>query len=574
MVLVSTQLWLLSLCLIDLATAASIVHVNGLSIFTQLAPCAQDAVSRNIFAQTYKACGGAATELQSCVCTKNNNLAAVSTSIVNSVSYNCGKTASEDQTSAAAVLSQYCNPDATVTFATPTTNIVTQFITNIAELSYLAPCAQSAVSVAFWSMSELCPEPASLMAPCVCSKNDNSARVSLSILDRVKYYCSNTADGTSGIAFYDAYCAMNKGTTAFPKPTPPPGDMTYYMTALAQYNSLVPCAQSGVESAIERFSNTLCPEGPQALASCICLKEGISDQMASALTSRVKYYCSSTASEDVTSALGVLDFYCDAAKNEVIATVAESAQGGAGAGNTGSRATGTGSDAGGRYPTGFGADNPTGTPNGNGMPNSGPNIAAIVGGVAGGVVVICITGIVAFIILRRKNQAQSPLLSTAGPPEMTGPHELGGGLQPPMPPKSPQTSISQMESTRSDAVSPVTSNDARMPSEMQAHAEGTLQHSPSELQGEKGTHGQSAQEYQQYGENFPPPHEIQGEGYPQPQGQTSLAEAHGQPIHQMPSEPQPAGQAKGQKAAELEGMGWNSGPTPVYSEMDAGQQSR
>lgn len=67
------------------------------------APCAANALSYNIQSQTYNNCPEAVTELQSCVCTKNQNLASISTAISKSVSYSCGSTASEDQASAATV---------------------------------------------------------------------------------------------------------------------------------------------------------------------------------------------------------------------------------------------------------------------------------------------------------------------------------------------------------------------------------------------------------------------------------------------------------------------------------------
>jgi pyruvate-formate lyase len=96
--------------------------------------------------QTNSACGQAAPELQSCVCTKNNNIAAISSAISSSVSYSCGSTASDDQASAMAVFSQYCNPSTTINLPTPTANIVSNYITDIAAYSYLAPCARTGVS--------------------------------------------------------------------------------------------------------------------------------------------------------------------------------------------------------------------------------------------------------------------------------------------------------------------------------------------------------------------------------------------------------------------------------------------
>ncbi|KDN59750.1 hypothetical protein CSUB01_12234, partial [Colletotrichum sublineola] len=471
------------------------------------APCAQTALSYNIFSQTYSACGEAPTDLQSCICTKNNNLAAVSTSVSKSISYSCGSTASEDQTSAAAVLSQYCNPDATVAFATPTANVVTKYATDIAEFTNMAPCAQSGVSYALSSMTSLCPEPASLMAPCICTRNDNSARVSRSVASLVRYSCSNAADVTSGLAFYDAYCAMNRGTTAFPQPSPPPGDMTYYMTALTQYSALAPCAQSGMSNAMYSLTRYQCPEGPKALASCMCLKDGVTNLVTSTMTSDVKYYCSSTASEDVSSALAVLDFYCKAARNEVVATVLESSKGAnriivvknrevGGTGSDASRSQPTGTSPG---ATGGGADN-------NDTSSGGPGLAAIIGGVVAAIGGLSVAGLVAFMIYRQRKKAQQrfPITSTVGPPEMTGPPELSGTMLSTLPPKSPQMSVSYTGSPRPDTVSPVANSNSmfappplgaelqgqgRLPHEMPASG----QYMPPELQGQQQQHAHYGQ---------------------------------------------------------------------------------
>ncbi|KAK2041730.1 hypothetical protein LZ31DRAFT_633155 [Colletotrichum somersetense] len=519
---ISVQLWTTVVLSCLAAVAANIVYVTDLSIYTLLAPCAQTALSYNVFTQTYSACGEAPTDLQSCICTKNNNLAAVSTSISKSISYSCGATASEDQTSAAAVLSQYCNPETTVAFPTPTTNIVTNYATDIAEFNNMAPCAQSGVAYALSSMTSLCPEPASLMAPCICTRNDNSARVSRSVASLVRYSCSNAADVTSGLAFYDAYCAMNKGTTAFPQPSPPPGDMTYYMTALTQYSALAPCAQSGISNAMYSLTSYQCPEGPQALASCICLKDGVTNLVTSTMTSDVKYYCSSTASEDVSSVLAVLDFYCKAARNEVVATVRESiaqtyatAQAGTGSDSSRPRPTNTSSSA-----AGGGADN-------NDTSSGRPGLAAIIGGAVAAIGALSVAGLVAFMVYRRRKKAQAgfPISSTIGPPEMNGPPELGGTMLSTLPPKSPQMSVSYMGSPRPDTVSPgATSNST-----------------------------------------FAPP--------PPPLG----AELHGQGWlpHEMPASSNNQLQPSAQHMpVELQRMGWQAGPTPGYSEMDASQQRR
>ncbi|TDZ15354.1 hypothetical protein Cob_v011694 [Colletotrichum orbiculare MAFF 240422] len=501
--------------------AASIVYVTDLPVYTLLAPCVKTAISYNVFSQTYSACGEAPTDLQSCICTKNNNLEAISTSISKSVSYSCGSSASDDQTSAAAVMSQYCNPDATVNFATPTANIVTQYATDLPAFSNMAPCAQSGVAYAISSMTSLCPEAASLMAPCICAKNDNSARVSRSVASLVRYSCSNAADVTAAGEFYNAYCAMNKGTTAFPQPSPPPGDMTYYMTALSQYSSLAPCAQSGMSNAMYSLTSYLCPSGPQAMASCMCLKDGVTNLVTSTLTSDVKYYCSSTASEDVSSALAVLDFYCRAAKNEVVATVAESI-----AQTYPTARAGTSSGTSGPLQTGSGITLGNGTlSGGDGKENTGPSITAIIGGVVALLGAFAIVGLVWFVLYRRrkKSQPRFPICSTIGPPEMTGPPELGGTMLSTLPPKSPALSVSKVSSYRSDTVSPVSAygnggfapppmgvelhGQDRVPvlPEMPAGTNGMLQPGghfmPIELHGHAGQH---------FGQAFPVPSKLQG----------------------------------------------------------------
>ncbi|KAF6789967.1 hypothetical protein CSOJ01_14689 [Colletotrichum sojae] len=567
------------------AIAANIVYVTDLSIYTLLAPCAQTAISYNIFSQTYSACGEAPTDLQSCICTKNNNLGAISTSISKSVSYSCGSSASDDQTSVAAVLSKYCNPDADVNFPTPTANIVTQYATDVPAFSNMAPCAQSGVSYAISSMTSLCPEPASLMAPCICAKNDNSARVSRSIASLVRYSCSNAADVTSAGDFYNAYCAMNQGTTAFPQPSPPPGDMTYYITALSQYNSLAPCAQSGVSNMMYSLTSYVCPSGPKALASCMCFKDGVTNMVTSTLTSNVKYYCSSTAPEDVSSALGLLDFYCKAAKNEVVATVVESI-----AQTYPTAQAGTGSGTSGPGPTGTAAGGSGGGSSSDGKQSSGPGIAAIAGGVIALIAALTVAALAAFIIYRRrkKTQPRFAIASTIGPPEMTGPPELGGTMLSTLPPKSPSVSYSQVSTPRTDTVSPVSAygkggfepppmgaelhgqSHPPMPPEMPANAHIQLQ--PSGQYQLPELHSQYV--HQNFGQSLPLPPELQGGGFTQTQGQTTLVDTHGQPIHQMPSGPQPVYQADGQQRAELQGVSWQSGPTPGYMELDSNQQRR
>ena len=97
------------------------------------------------------------TELQACICTKNNNFASVASVLSSSVSYSCGSAASEDQASATTVLSAYCNQDNMPTFPAPA-NPVSAYITEIAEIGVLAPCAASAVKYAVQYVIEVSPD--------------------------------------------------------------------------------------------------------------------------------------------------------------------------------------------------------------------------------------------------------------------------------------------------------------------------------------------------------------------------------------------------------------------------------
>lgn len=156
--------------LISLSVAEDVVYVTDLTIFTllvrrhtpttpgvtlnssfdadsQQAPCVQYALSDVIQGKTYESCGEAVTELQSCVCSKNNNHDDVLTSISESVRYDCGSTASDDQESATAVFDKYCDTGADVNFPTPTDNVVKEYPTDMGAYFDLAPCAQYGVSI-------------------------------------------------------------------------------------------------------------------------------------------------------------------------------------------------------------------------------------------------------------------------------------------------------------------------------------------------------------------------------------------------------------------------------------------
>lgn len=88
------------------------------------------------------------TKLQECICADKARSTAVASSIASDLTGSCGPSATEDLQSASRVLDKYCHPDATITFATPTENIVNAYITDLAEMQYLPPCASAALSEA------------------------------------------------------------------------------------------------------------------------------------------------------------------------------------------------------------------------------------------------------------------------------------------------------------------------------------------------------------------------------------------------------------------------------------------
>ncbi|KAI1777156.1 hypothetical protein F4818DRAFT_409404 [Hypoxylon cercidicola] len=549
---------------VSLIAAQEIVYVTDLSIFTVLAPCAASAISVNVQAQTNDNCPEAVTDLQSCVCTKNSNFASISTDISSSVSYSCGSTASEDQASAASVFEAYCNQASITPFPTPE-NPVTQYITDFPAWQELAPCAASGLSYIVQSMTyDLCPEEPSLLATCVCSKNQNSLLASQGINTSVRYSCSSrTADIESAQAVFAGYCGLVQGTTSFPSTSNPPGDMTYYITAMSEYSALAPCAQSAVSYGVLSQTYDLCPEGPQALASCACLKSGMSGFVSNDLSSDVKYYCDSTATEDVSSALQVFDLYCSAAKGLVTpAGITESVEQTIATGSSGvSGPKETGVIGGSGSSSSSSTEEPT--ESGGSVVNltSRSNIGTIVGAVIGGVAGLAVICFVAFFFWKRSGrnqghgQTESPSTGpeTAGKPELDGTGAgLAGGI-------SPSTLKAQTVS-RVDNVSPVSAFSSPNTSELQ----GQNTHPPvpqvpelhaQNLQGQ----GQSAYSSQ-----------IQNQQIPY-----ALQEAHGQQIYEASGENQPqVYEAHGQPRSELQGVSWQSGPVAPFYEMDGSHRGR
>ncbi|KAK8045382.1 hypothetical protein PG993_005406 [Apiospora rasikravindrae] len=524
----------------SLAAASDIVYVTDLTIFTELAPCAASALSYNVMAMTYSSCPQAVTDLQSCVCSKGNNPSSLQAAISKSVSYSCGSTATDDQASASKVYAGYCNQAKITPFPKPT-QIVPQYIMDFPEWAELAPCAANAVSLNVMSMTyDLCPTDASLLAPCVCQKNQNSLRVSQAINTSAKSSCSgHTADVSSAQALFSAYCGLNNGTSSFPTPSNPPGDMTYYITGMGEYRSLAPCAQSALSAGVFSQTYDMCPPGPKALASCACIKDGMPGLVSAVITSGVRYSCDKTASADISSALSVWDIYCSAAKGLTRpAGVTESVE------QTSPPArTGNGSGSGPQPTGGNGANADSGNSSDKSADSSNgakSNVPIIAGAVVGIVLGLGAIGAVLFYFMWRRrhakggNKEEATQNLTNDPGDTTWKPELDS-TAPAVIPTTGSPSVSSLKPdppTRADNVSPVSA------------------------------HG-------------PPKPELSSTPVPRPQPELQgnhVSEAYGQPLHEAPSQVQGADHlAQGQTAAATYSyqphMGWQSGPV---HEMDGG----
>lgn len=295
-------------------------YITDLPAFSSLAPCAAAAVSNEVQQLTYNDCPPEATALQSCACSKDQNSGAVQSSISTDVGLNCGSTATEDVTSASQVFNIYCGSPAPSTTAAAHSSTINQYITDFNAYSQLAPCAAEALSGAVQDLTyDLCPPAASALISCACKKDQNSLRVSESINTAIGNNCgtTHTADLTSAQAVFAAYCRLENGTSSFPTPSPLPGLISYYITDLPQYSSLAVCAQDALSGDVQQQTYSICNAAPLSLVSCVCVKDQNSQSIASGLVTDVEENCGTTATEDISSALEVLAYYCSAGKGLV-----------------------------------------------------------------------------------------------------------------------------------------------------------------------------------------------------------------------------------------------------------------
>ncbi|KAL5353032.1 hypothetical protein ACLOAV_001061 [Pseudogymnoascus australis] len=292
------------------SSAVSYVDYKEVPLYSDLAPCAMSAVSYALDRLTSSICPEGITALQSCACTKNNNAAAIATTISKSVSLQCGSTATDDFASASQVFNQYCNPDAKVTAPATLPTPVTLSISDMADFSSLAPCAQSAVGYAVNSLTyDACPSGVAALQSCACTKGNIAADVQKSIFTSVGSRCGTTAseDFASASQMFSQYC--NPGAKVSTKAANPNG-LAVYITDLPAYSYLAPCAQSAVSYAVQGLTYTICPEGPSALNSCVCTKNQNSFVASSSLVEAVQSSCGSTHKADISSAQAVLAGYC------------------------------------------------------------------------------------------------------------------------------------------------------------------------------------------------------------------------------------------------------------------------
>ncbi|KAM0276007.1 hypothetical protein ACHAQH_007177 [Verticillium albo-atrum] len=398
-------------------------HVTDLSIFSLLAPCASSAVANNVNSLTRATelgCGTTDPELQSCICSQSDVSTQIAQNVSQAVQSRCGQNATDDLWSASEVMRKFCSPGETVTLPTPTTNIVTQFVTDVEKMSFLPPCVFSGISwVVMYSASAHCPSSANLYAPCVCGKSDVVDLVRSNLTSRILDRCDNREDLKLAEEVYSEYCAMNNGTTSFAPIPSPPGDMTYHITALSQYSSLPECAKEAVSSAVIDQTSLNCAVGPQALASCVCIKEGMLQKVYESMTARAGLNCGFTNKDPVYSAIDVLNYYCSAAEDKVVAAVTDTATQPY---PTASQGGGSGAD--GASQTGASGSN--GEQDGSGSAASPGIIAgAVVGGVVGVAVII---GAI-FWFVRRKRRTPDAGTVVMVPPEGYAKPELDGNSQ-------------------------------------------------------------------------------------------------------------------------------------------------
>ena len=161
------------------------------------------------------------------------------------------------------------------------------------------------------------PRDPAHLAKYICENTESSSYIGSQL--RSGQYCFHNSEGPAPAAdLFDAYCAMNTGVTSLPTQSPIPGDMSYFITDLFQYKSLDECARSAIDEAVMFQTFQFCPNnGPQALASCMCFKEPMTENASWRITRAAGELCLSNSVGSIAAAVSVFDYYCSAARAQV-----------------------------------------------------------------------------------------------------------------------------------------------------------------------------------------------------------------------------------------------------------------
>ncbi|KAL2694865.1 hypothetical protein Neosp_001454 [[Neocosmospora] mangrovei] len=181
--------------------------------------------------------------------------------------------------------------------------------------------------------------------------------------------CGSTAseDQASASTVLKAYCDQD-WKVEFPKPKYP---VSSYIDEISAMTELAPC-------------------GPQALASCLCLKNSVSKAVSSTLSWEIKNRCHTNMLDNLSSANAVLDYYCSAAKGEVTAT-------GIAVSQTESASTRAGSGS---------MATETNTSDESESKSKGPKAGVIAGAVVGAVVGVLLGGGLVFFFMRKRARSK------------------------------------------------------------------------------------------------------------------------------------------------------------------------
>ena len=261
------------------------------------------------------------TAFASCACLKNQNSASISQLIVSNVKYYCGSLSTDDISSATAVWASYCAPvlpattDATSTTQAAVSLTTLPALTQITAAATLAACAATGLSAAVESITSAVPYLAGPeeQASCACLKNQNSLFLSQVIVSKVGAYCASTAtdDMTSALGVFSGYCSLGVAKAINTRFEPVISSIGP-MSAIQFLTSLAPCAASAFSTAVNSLTYSDCDAGlqPTPFASCACANATVSNAFSVRLVTGVNYRCSSTATEDITSALAVFSSFC------------------------------------------------------------------------------------------------------------------------------------------------------------------------------------------------------------------------------------------------------------------------